>query len=406
MLPFDSTPNRFIGLDIHKEYLVAIGVNQNQKQVFGPHHVPIPRLESWIQKHLTQQDAVVLEMTTNTYTVYDLLKPYVHSVTVVHPPHVALIVRAQVKTDKKAALTLAQLHAAGLLLPAVWIPPVEIRDLRAVLAQRFKMARMHAQAKNRLHAFLRRNNIFPQVEGMDIFAPEMRGWWEARPGTAMEKFRIQADLDALAFAKQQVARLQDHLNQLAPKNELVPLLVQIPGIGALTALTILAAVGDISRFPSAKQLVGYAGLGARVHDSGLSYSTGRITKAGRRDLRNAMVEAANHAVRSHAHWQAEFKRLEPRLGRSKTVVAIARKLLVVVWHLLAEETADRFAKEVQVARQFFGFAYKVGVGNLPDGQSAKEFTRNQLDRLGIGQDMTHLPWGSKRFQLPPSKLLK
>jgi hypothetical protein len=92
------------------------------------------------------------------------------------------------------------------------------------------------------------------------------------------------------------------------------------------------------------------------------------------------------------------------LGRSKAVVAIARKLLVVVWHLLAEETADRFAKEVQVARQFFGFAYKVGVGNLPDGQSAKEFTRNQLDRLGLGQNLTHLPWGSKRFPLPPSKL--
>jgi hypothetical protein len=59
MLPSDSTPTRFIGLDIHKEYLVAIGVNRNQKQVFGPHHVLIPRLLSWIQKHLTQQDAVV-----------------------------------------------------------------------------------------------------------------------------------------------------------------------------------------------------------------------------------------------------------------------------------------------------------------------------------------------------------
>jgi hypothetical protein len=117
-----------------------------------------------------------------------------------------------------------------------------------------------------------------------------------------------------------------------------------------------------------------------------------------------MVEAANHAIRSHHHWQAEFNRLEPRMGRSKAVVAIARRLLVSVWHLLAEETVDRFAKEVQVARQFFGFAYKVGVESLPDGQSAKEFTRNQLDRLGIGRDMTHIPWGSKRFKLPPSKL--
>ena len=255
MLPSDSIPNRFIGLDIHKEYLVAIGVNRDQKQIFGPYHVLIPHLESWVQKNLTPQDAVALEMTTNTYAVYDMIKPHVYSVTVVHPPHVALIVRAQVKTDKKTALTLTQLHAAG-LLPAVWIPPVEIRDLRAVLAQRFKMARMHTQVKNRLHAFLRRNNIFPLVEGMDMFAPEMRSWWESRPATAMEKFRIQADLEALEFAKRQVGRFQVYVNQLTPKNDLVPLLVQILGIGALTALTILAAIGDISRFPSAKQLVG------------------------------------------------------------------------------------------------------------------------------------------------------
>ncbi|MBI9047484.1 MAG: IS110 family transposase [Anaerolineaceae bacterium] len=401
----DSIPCRFIGLDIHKEYFVAIGVDSNQNQIFGPHRASMKRLDSWIAKHLTHQDAVVLEMTVNTYKVHDKLKPHVQTVTVVHPPHVALIVRAQVKTDKKAALILAQLHAAG-LLPGVWIPPVEIRDLRALLAQRLKMQRIRAQAKNRLHAFLGRNNIFPNLDGMDIFDSEMREWWQELPATEMERFRIQADLDTLEFADQQVQRLQDYLNQLAPKNDVVTLLVQIPGIGVLTALTIMAAIGDISRFPSSKQLVGYAGLGASVHDSGQSYTTGRITKAGRKDLRKAMVEAANHAIRSHNHWQAEFKRLEPRKGRSKAVVTIARKLLVVVWHLLTEETSDRFGKDEQIARQFFCFAYRVGIDNLPDGLSAKQFTRNQLDRLGVGQEMTHLPWGSKRFLMPPSTLMK
>ena len=102
---------RWIGLDVHKHYLVAIGVDKDKNQVFGPMRVEYPRLDAWIKKHLTKQDAVVLEMTTNTYAVYDILKPIVDSVTVVHPPHVALIVRVQVKTDKKSAQTLAQLHA-------------------------------------------------------------------------------------------------------------------------------------------------------------------------------------------------------------------------------------------------------------------------------------------------------
>ena len=104
------------------------------------------------------------------------------------------------------------------------------------------------------------------------------------------------------------------------------MLIQLPGVGKLLAVTILAAIGDISRFPCAKKLVGYAGLGASVHDSGERRTTGRITKTGRRDLRRAMVEAANSAARSHPHWQKELARLEPRLGRSKAVVAIARSL--------------------------------------------------------------------------------
>ena len=81
-----------------------------------------------------------------------------HSVTVVHPPHVALISRVRVKTDNKAALILARLHAVGLLEP-VWVPPVEVRELRALIAQRAKMVNLSTQAKNRLHALLHRKGI-------------------------------------------------------------------------------------------------------------------------------------------------------------------------------------------------------------------------------------------------------
>lgn len=86
------------------------------------------------------------------------------------------------------------------------------------------------------------------------------------------------------------------------------------------------------------------------HVCGKLYQTGRITKAGRRDLRYTMVEAANKAARSYPHWKAELARLESRLGHSKAIVAIARKLLVAVWHVPSEETADRFADPVQVAK--------------------------------------------------------
>ncbi len=401
MLP-DSTPLRFVGLDIHKHYLVACGVDGNGKQVMDPQHVPNERVEAWIAKHLTRQDAVVLEMTTNTWKMHDLLAPYVQSVTVVHPPHVSLIVRAQVKTDKKAALTLAQLHAAH-LLPAVWVPPQEVRELRSIIAQRHKMSRLSATSKNRLHALLHSKQIQPP-EGTALFDPETREWWEKLPLTPIELYRLQSDLDTLEFARAQVVRLDRCLAKLAVQDARVPLLVQLPGIAILNAMTILAAIGDIARFPDPSHLVGYAGLGARVHDSGEMHQTGRITKAGRRDLRRALVEAAHHAVVCNPHWKGKFEKLEKRKGRSKAVVAVARMLLVAIWHILTKAEADKFAVPQQVATSLFTLAHRIRVMNLPDGQSALEFTREQLDLLQIGKEVKTIPWGSKRFRLPPSKL--
>jgi transposase len=393
-------PTRFFGLDIHKEYFVAVGVNRERETVFGPQRVSNYRLDDWAGRVLTPQDAVVLEMSTNTYLFHDVLLPLVHSVIAVHPPHVPQVTNARVKTDKKAAETLAQLLAAG-MLTGVWIPPQDVRDLRALIARREKLMRLSTMAKNRLHALEHRNHlILPE----NPFSSGQRTWWENLSLSTTEKLLMQSDLDTLEFTRKQVEQIEEYLKQKSAQDERVPLLVQLPGVAMLTAVTILAAIGDITRFPNAKKLVGYAGLGTRVHDSGMTHSNGRITKAGRRDLRRAMVNAANHAAEDHPHWKAELERLEPHLGRSKAIVAIARKLLVAVWHVLKKQVPDRFADPQNVARSFIAHAYKVGVTNLPKGQSALAFTREQLDRLCIGKDLQEVSWGSKFRKLPPSKL--
>jgi len=401
-MPTEAIPKRFIGLDIHRKYFVAAGVDSKLHPVLGPQEAPMRHLERWAKKNLTAQDAVVVEMTTNTYTVYDALKPLVHSVTVVHPPHVALIVRAQVKTDKKAAFTLAQLHAAG-LLPAVWIPPLEVRELRALVAHRRKMVKLSSIAKCRLHALLHRHDLEAPA-GFELFTEDMRAWWKSMKVSPLEKQCMLSDLATLEFAQGQVKQIEAALNIEIAKDARAPLLVQITGIGLLTAVTILAAIGDIRRFPTAKQLVGYTGLGARVHASGETFTTGRITKAGRKELRWAMVQAARQAVAHHPHFKAEYERLSTRIGTKKAIVAVARKLLVVVWHVLTRGTADKFANPIQVACGLFAFAHRARAKNLPNGQPALEFVREQMDRIGIGADVAVIPWGTKSFKLPPSKL--
>ena len=397
----EKTEKRYIGLDVHKHYLIALGVDEDLNIVLPTRRVELSRLESWMKKTLTRQDEIVLEMTTNTWQLYDELVGYAGSVMVVHPPHVALITRAQVMNDKIAASILARLLAKGLLV-GIWVPPQEIRELRGLVAQRRKMTNLATQAKNRLHAVLQRHHLVPPAG--NLFRASNQEWWQSLSIGKLEKLNLQSDLETLQFAQRQVERMTEIMEGMAVEQEPIGRLLHLAGFGVVTAVTVWAAIGDIRRFAEPKYLVGYAGLGSRVHDSGMTTRTGKITKAGRRDLRTALIEAAQAAANSHPHWKAELARLEPRLGHNKAIVAIARKLLIAVWYVLAQNQTDRFVEPEKVSQKLLRFAYDVGKSNRA-GQSAAQFVRQRLDDLQIGQELTSIPWGSKKpIPLPPSTL--
>jgi transposase len=283
------------------------------------------------------------------------------------------------------------------------VPPQEIRELRGLVAQRSKMTRLATQAKNRLHAVIQRHHLAPPTG--NPFGERQREWWLSLELGPLEKLNLESDLETLQFAERQRGRLTEIMTGLVAEHEPPGRLLQLAGFGVVTAVTTWAAIGNIQRFEDAQHLVGYAGLGARVHDSGLTTRTGRITKSGRRDLRVALVEAAQMAANNHPHWKAELARLEPRLGRNKAIVAIARKLLVAVWYVLQGQT-DKYAEPEAVAQKLLRFAYEVGKDQRA-GQTAAQFARVRLDALGLGKELTSIPWGSKKpIPLPPSKLKK
>ena len=169
--------------------------------------------------------------------------------------------------------------------------------------------------------------------------------------------------------------------------------MQLPGIGAINAMIVLSAIGDISRFPTAKHLVGYSGLGISIHASGQTQHTGGITKQGRREIRTTLVEAAWVAVAHHPHWKAVFERLCTRMKKRKAIVAVARKLLIVIWHGLAEQVADRSAEVEAVARKLLLWGTAKGVARRLNG-SRGIFVRRQLNAVGV-RGRTH---ESRRWQ--------
>jgi transposase len=394
-----ETDRRFVALDLHKSYIVVGAVDEQQNIVLHPRRVSCAKLEDWAKKHLRTTDAVVLEAGPNSWFVHDLLQPLVDGVTIVHSYHVKLIASSMVKTDKIDTLVLARLLAVN-ILPGIWVPPLYVRELRALVSHRQRLVKQRAAAKNRLHSVLHRHNLIAP-EGTP-FSEETRDWWLSLPISASEKLRVRQDFSILDHLTELIKEVEQQLAQLSVSNhwgDQVPFLIQIPGIGLLSAMTILSAIGDVTRFPTAKKLVGYSGLGGRVHISGRTRRTGGITKQGRRELRTVMVECAWAAVRTHPFWSAKFAQLEKRIGKQKAIVAIARKLLVVVWNVLTARAADRQADVQAVARSLmtWGAGHRLATGL---GLSRPQFVRERLDRLGIGGCLDSFKYCGRVYKLP------
>ena len=169
----------------------------------------------------------------------------------------------------------------------------------------------------------------------------------------------------------------------------MPYLMQIPGFGLLFSMITLSAIGDISRFESPKKLVGYAGLGAGVHDSGKKHQDKSITKEGRKEFRWALVEAAWGAVRSDPYWKNQYHRLTKVKHPSKAIVAIARRLLVSVWHILTKREPYRHFDEVAIAYKMMIWSQQMD-HNALNSMTRQQFIKYGLLRLGIGSHLTRI----------------
>jgi transposase len=254
---------------------------------------------------------------------------------------------------------------------------------RSLIVHRHPLAKPRRMAKNRLRGVLFRFNL-PAPSG-DGASPDNRAWWQDVSLNSVERLRVQHDLETLDHLANQINDVNASLAHLSvgiPWSEDVPFLFQMPGMGLVSAMTILSAIGDIARFPTPKQLVGYAGLGAGVRSSGQTTRSGPTTKSGRSELRTTLIQVAWAATRYSSYWRDCFSRLAPRKGSPKAITIIARKILVLVWHLLTHRTPDRHADPAQVARAFLKWStdHRLATSH---GLSRTQFVRNALVRVGF-----------------------
>jgi transposase len=276
----------------------------------------------------------VVEMMSGAIWVRDTLAAAGWEVRVAHARKVRDVAPLACKTDKVDARVLAELCRRD-LVPELWVPSLADRELRERLRRRMHLVRMRASAMNRIFGLLTQWGL--RLSLKRLREPDAMQLLQDRGVPEVWQRSISEAIEVIDLLDARITTLDQELRPLARADARVVLLNTIPGVGDLLGLTLASEIGDVSRFGSPRKLVSYAGLAPKINQSGDRSRTGALSKAGSRTLRWAAVEAAQHAWRPTNPWHQLYTDLAVRAGKNPAKSAVARKVLIAAWHILARQ---------------------------------------------------------------------
>lgn len=394
---------RFVGCDVHKRtavftFLLPGGTIQ------AAHSVAVTRetLAQFAEQYLSGEDRLAIEATTNTWAVAELLGPYVQEIVISNPLRTRAIAEAKIKTDKVDSRVLAELLRAD-YLPPVWQPDAESRRLRRLTHRRAALVSDRTRLKNRLHSIL--HHCLVPLPRFDLFSRQGRAWLQALPLPEQEAAARDSDLRLLEYTEHEISQLEETLVREAWEDEKVRLLMSIPGVDYTVAQTCLAAIGDISRFANAKKLTAYLGLNPSTHQSANHCVYGRITKQGNAHARWLLVQAAQHLGAYRGPLGHTMRNIMKRKNRKVAVVACARKLAVLIWHVLSSGESFRYAVPKTLEAKYSRLRVRA-TGRRRKGGVAKGSPRSAQYGKGRTRALPSLPQVLEQNGLPPVTALQ
>jgi transposase len=369
---------RYLGLDVHKE-TIAVAVadsGQTAARSYGTiNHRPEAVAKLIRKLGPVENLRCCYEAGPTGYGLYRQLVRLGVACIVVAPSLIPVKVGDQVKTDRRDAGQLARLLRSG-ELTAVWVPDEAHEALRDFTRLRESAKQDLHRVRQQLGKFLLRLSVAPTTR-LSRWSKGYRAWLSSlRLPQALEQATLEVYLEHLDESAARLDKLNARLEELAVNHAQAPLiqaLACLHGVGVVTAITLVAELGDLSRFPTARALMGYVGLGPREHSSGGRVRRGGISKRGNSHARRVTVEASWHyrhapgvgpalqrrrrdqptgvlviADKAHARLHRRYRRL---LGRGKlpqqAVVAVARELLGFIWAIARELAASRAAASTE-----------------------------------------------------------
>lgn len=328
----------YFGMDIHGTYhKVVLVTDQGEVKEFDFENdeAGLQSLAGLVRAH--QPCRIAMEACSGAYFLYDRLAPHADSVFLIDPVRFRRFYpKRGKKTDRIDATNLAE--AARMGLDSIWVPDEKIRQARAVAQRRASLTEQRTACKNAIRSAFKEANVrLPKGAWSGVGLKKLRDKCQQLP--RLIQLCVRAELRVLAALEASIDELDQLMAEEATRWPEVRLLMSIGGIGYHAAYIMMAELGEIGRFGSAKQLTSYAGICPSVSQTGRGDPRfGRITRKGRRLLRWIAVECAHSACKCSPRLRKLYWRVTKRTNSSKAKVAAGRKLLTYVYHVLKTNT--------------------------------------------------------------------
>ena len=322
-----------VGMDLHRRRSVLVRMTADGEQLGVARIGNDPELLAREIGAAGPAPEVVLEATYGWYWAADVLAAAGARVHLAHPLGVKGFAYRRVKNDVRDAADLADLLRMG-RLPEAYLAPPAVRELRELVRHRAKLVGLRSGLKAQVHAVLAKHGLLVAVS--DLFGMTGRAELARLPLPAVYRARVNALVRLIDAVEFELDAVERQLRARLAGDRGYRAIQAIPGVGPILAAVFVAEIGDITRFPGPRQLVCWAGLTPRHRESDTTVHRGPITKQGSPLVRWAAVEAAQRIPDSAGWLVANRARLTDRRGRNVATVAVARKLLTLVYYGLRD----------------------------------------------------------------------
>jgi transposase len=319
---------RYIGIDLHRnKFTCCIRLENGRTYLSEWKLEDLPRFV----KKLRASDQIAVEMTGNTRLFHDAVAPHVARVVVVDPNQFKVISHSVKKTDPNDARNLA-LYLEKDLLPEVRMKDKTQAQLASLTQTRDTLVKLRTSLKNKVNNILSAHGINLEKEALssekklqEVLAMQFE---------PMVQIELEVIVDEIRSLNQRVAKLEKTIAEQGSKLEGHKNLTSIKGIGPLSGSILLSVIGDINDFEDEGKLAAYFGIVPRVSNSNETEHSGRITKRGSKLGRTALVQCSLIAQRYSPYLRRYYEKIKSRRGTGKAIIALARKLLGIIYRTL------------------------------------------------------------------------